>query len=771
MKRTSIIYVFLCIIPLFAELLLAQELTAIITVDDYQWSYQNNTPVDFATVFQGSSLTNYFAPLPVFFQGWQSSPRSNIVDYRWDFGDCSPVFHGFNAGHVYEIPGNYTASLTVEDSDGNLAFDTILINVLERNGSTYYVDSELGNDSYDGLSASFNGDNNGPWRTADRVFSEIVTDFYNPGDRILFNRGQTFQLTLSGLTPSVWPAWGYMMGAYGTGAKPVIQYSGENNAIIIHQYSIGFAHVSFVDLDFRFDDYNGHKAGVFFFAQGGGTRNILFLRVDALDLYSDLFVIGQYDERELGTGTFFVDSSIRNSYIDPLNNVTLFAHWASRFVCLNNYFDLSGNHIGYTSIDKGVIAGNTFSRPAFGRTALRICGFQEEGEDWNTDLSSNNVQISENYFHGWIDPHTEGNAHNGGGDRYNYLLVQLSPNGPWNQIIRDITFERNVITNGEGLLNIGAAENITVRNNILISDNSSAPSYFISIVDANKPSKNIKIIGNTLVARNSQYSGNIYEMSAVINIFNNDTQIVHPFDYLNHEEIEIKNNIFYINGENSRSRFIYVNNGIPNELIAQIASDNNLFYVSNGSDIGEFFQTGIAYPPASNAQYFTLVEWQSSLSKDVNSVFADPGFIDLLGSDGQFSAYGYDANLNIAETSSARGIGLVDLINSHYDFSLYQRLANDNSVDIGAYEYPELLFIISPQNVSISISDGSVYLSWDAVGDANSYKVFASAIPDDGFILISGEQSEFSVVDNRISWSGEIDTDIRFFYVTASTDN
>jgi len=663
----------------------AQAVTAVINVSDYQWLDDNNNPINFATRFPGTSLTRYYAPHPVFFQGWQSSPREAIVDYKWDFGDNSPVFHGFNAGHVYEIPGIYTATLTVTDTLRNLNSATIAIEVLARDKATYYVNSQLGNDSYDGKSQIYTGQNHGPWKTANKVFSEMATTLYQPGDRILFNRGQTFDLSVTEITPGAWPTWGYMIGAYGSGAKPIIQYSGANNAIIIHQYSIGLAHVSFVDLDFRFNDYAGHRAGTFFFAQGGGTRNLLFLRVDALDLYSDFFVIGHYLERELGTGTFILNSSIRNTLIDPLLNVTLFALWASRFVCLDNTFDFSGNHIGYTAIDKGVIAGNTFSRPAFGRTALRICGFQEEGESWNPDVTSNNVQISNNTFNGWIDPETVGNTHNGGGNRYNYLLVQLAPNGPWNQIIKDITFERNIITNAEGMINIGAAENIIVRNNILISNNSTPSSSFIGIIDANKPCKNIKIIGNSFVSRNAQYSGNIYEMNGLIRVLSNVTQVTHPFGYTNHQNISIKNNVFYINGTNSLTRFLYVDN--ISEVLPQVKSNNNLFYVSQGSNSGQFFQIGDAALQPSTVQYFTLAQWQTQTGQDLSSIYANPQFDNLLGPDGSFSEFGFDADLGLPQYSPARGVGNVDKVNSHFDFNMQERLCEDNTIDIGAMEY------------------------------------------------------------------------------------
>mgnify|MGYP006306854529 CR=1 FL=1 len=117
------------------------------------------------------SITDFFAPLPVFFEGWRSSPRDEIVQWEWDFGDGSPKFYGFNAAHVYEEPGTYQARLKVTDMHGNSALsEHIEIHVQERDGKTYYVDSQVGDDSYDGLCMTPDGSGCGPWKTATRAF-------------------------------------------------------------------------------------------------------------------------------------------------------------------------------------------------------------------------------------------------------------------------------------------------------------------------------------------------------------------------------------------------------------------------------------------------------------------------------------------------------------------------------------------------------------------------------------------------------------------------
>lgn len=87
-----------------------------------------------------------------------------------------------------------------------LIFNTI------ASATDYYVSSS-GNDSNNGLSTA------SPWRTIDKINSIFST--LNPGDRILFRRGDTFYgsiiIAKSGVSGSP-----ITLGSYGTGDKPVI---------------------------------------------------------------------------------------------------------------------------------------------------------------------------------------------------------------------------------------------------------------------------------------------------------------------------------------------------------------------------------------------------------------------------------------------------------------------------------------------------------------------------------------------------------------------
>lgn len=69
------------------------------------------------------------APLSVNFSGDQSSdPDGSLVNFAWDFGDGATA-NGVNATHVYTVPGQYAARLTVMDADGAMSVDIVAISV------------------------------------------------------------------------------------------------------------------------------------------------------------------------------------------------------------------------------------------------------------------------------------------------------------------------------------------------------------------------------------------------------------------------------------------------------------------------------------------------------------------------------------------------------------------------------------------------------------------------------------------------------------------
>jgi hypothetical protein len=81
----------------------------------------------------------------------------------------------------------------------------------------YYVSSSVGNDSYDGLAAAYDG-THGPWKSLDKISGKTFME----KDRILLKAGDKWTgqtLTLKGLGTAANPI---SLSVYGTGAKPII---------------------------------------------------------------------------------------------------------------------------------------------------------------------------------------------------------------------------------------------------------------------------------------------------------------------------------------------------------------------------------------------------------------------------------------------------------------------------------------------------------------------------------------------------------------------
>ncbi|NIA14256.1 MAG: PKD domain-containing protein [Nitrospiraceae bacterium] len=517
------------------------------------------------------SATQSYAPMAVFFEGWQSTPRDDIATYEWNFGDGAETFKGFNAAHVYQTPGTYTASLTVTNQYGWSDVATVVIDVLAADGTTYYVDAEYGDDANPGTSLEQ------PWRTAAHAFNGT----YQAGDQILFQRGQTFLLEGGAVSSSAWrDTHGYKFGAYGDGPKPLIQLAGTGSGILLPNPRY-FAYVTFENLHFNMTSAEGATNTLVQMTQQ--IQNVLFLGCDIENCESAFLM--QNDV----TGAFLVDCTVFNSASMQIYTT------CARVAMIDSVFDLSENHIAYLEvINKGVITGSTFSRSAFGRHALRLSG--------RTEPTTNNVVITKNDFRGWVEP---------GETRYNWMLVHLAPNVPELQFMSDVLFEDNILEDAETLLNIGNFENIIVRRNEFRT------------ADTYTGGRRV-IIGSkhgfdTMPVRNCRITENTFLMQAAVP---GATSIFSILDYdaeayegrTRHENIRIdKNEIVMVGGT---SRVLWFESADAAQR-AEVSTSENVIY--NAAQNDGLYQVGGGFY---SGNVYTLAQWQADTGDAANTQIA-----------------------------------------------------------------------------------------------------------------------------------------------------
>jgi hypothetical protein len=153
-------------------------------------------------------------------------PNGDYVNanFNWDFDstnvDPNGVHEktiGFTVAHVFEVPGTYQVAVSVRDSAGHTGSRVVPITVSAMSGNTYYIAAN-GSDSNDCRSTST------PCKGWTKMKSLMATNA-----TVLFRRGDTFSAGNATLDIS---ASGVTLGAYGTGAAPILDFSAGSDTSI-----------------------------------------------------------------------------------------------------------------------------------------------------------------------------------------------------------------------------------------------------------------------------------------------------------------------------------------------------------------------------------------------------------------------------------------------------------------------------------------------------------------------------------------------------------
>jgi len=530
------------------------------------------------------------APMAIFFEGTNSTDTEGrnleknsqldveITEYAWSFGDAHAyddnpnTFIGFNSAHVFEEPGTYNVNLTIKNSLGNVDATTI-ITVTSGSGNTYYVDSVLGNDSYNGLCMESDGEGCGPWQTYGYVMNQVNGNSGVPKEsKVLFKRGQSFEQSQ---IVKLFNISEISFGAYGSSGleKPEIIYTGttgdNDQAGMIYcagaSDSGNVNKIAFSDITF-----NGNNSAPIILSNysSNDTRpcsDFLFLRASLINSVGNTITTQKTLDK-----LFIIDSELLDS------GLTQHYGKVSHYAFLNSeMLRMPNNHGFYLShAYKGVISGNYVkgvSACSNTRHNLRISGWVIDGNP------TKNVLVSNNFFDGETD------------GCFTWNTIHLGPNVDGGHEMYNVLFEKNKVINGSILIRVdGGYNNLIVRNNILDSK-----------IDLGGP---IIRIGKNLYG-NHGVKRMLFANNTIINNTQNPGLVVTDPEV---EGLEIKNNIFYTTRPDRYDG--WWTRGIQVDelyMLNEVTIQNNLFYHTTFSPDWEYaFVLGTSQSPRFTASNF-----------------------------------------------------------------------------------------------------------------------------------------------------------------------
>ena len=575
-----------------------------------------------------ASRTSCVAPCGVFFDATETTSilTNNAfeeLEYEWEFGDPSSFFvnrpgedankaKGAIAGHVFDKPGNYIINLNVKDINGNLASESITIDVQDPeavySGKTWCVSTNNKFADCPTTNSQFH------LTSFDSAIDKL---FESAGPRrILFHKGEKF-LTY-GKSKSITTDGPYAIGAYGVGADPIIfgNTTLTNKTLmqgdILIFYNKGVRDFSVAGLRFE-SNYNA-ATGI-----GMHPNGLVFLNGIDVTIYRNSFYGLETNVHAGGDSQFglFEDSSIADNHMTNWQN---FGIWgvpeeiaiigniikqnpnaksgseAKCQSCVPNFPD--HGPIRLATMQKVIVSKNDmFNNAGWSSDGLAhqpIMRFPSDGLG-NLSIASDNIM--EGGF-GIISSGTSGNGTQG--------------------IIGRVIYERNTLiatNNTETAISFQLGGTV-IRNNLIIKPNNGGHAgigegEFNVVIVAAKYEKTIPytqintdtpnyIYGNTFVSLEQNKANKI----KFFVVQNNSTAY-----------FTLKNNIMYAPyASNSETGLVRWESSTAK--ISDFVSDNNLHYTK----LPNFAYVG----SANQGTYYTLVQWQSNYNKDLKSLLNDP---------------------------------------------------------------------------------------------------------------------------------------------------
>jgi len=446
------------------------------------------------TTYKASRYTGV-APLSVFFDATGTTATATTapfhdLEYRWNFGEDLAVLAALPGGanwtngstnssrnlasgpiaaHVFETPGVYTVALTATDGKNTVSNSCAQIvvqdpNVVFSGTNTICV-------SASSLPVAGSGGCPAGASTAQQSsFAAAISSYAKTGKRVLFKRGDTFSAPTSAGISATGPG---IIGAYGTGAKPVVQSTGNVPLLTLSSQSTPTMK-DWRIMDLYFDGLSGSSAHGL--EEGGGFNQITCLRLDMRNVTSGFHTSGSVSDYYRSSG-----HRIHDEYSIVDSTVEFTPAGYSAFVA-GHYLSLMGNSFGngtptrFPLIVKAVISNNTLFNAAATKELIKLhapttcdstvtsgCNYTNDtfplanvysNDGVKTFGYSEDIIISDNKLQS--------------GNVSDYMLTLGTQNGNSDERVRNLILERNWLIAGTGTqMVVGVmSRNVTVRNNI-----------------------------------------------------------------------------------------------------------------------------------------------------------------------------------------------------------------------------------------------------------------------------------------------------------------
>lgn len=481
-------------------------------------------------VVANASRTSGVAPLAVFFDATGTTNTSvtsrpfHELEYRWNFGDASaPMWTrgsranvasknaatGPLAGHVYEKPGTYTATLTVFDGTNSVARQ-ITITVADPNtvfSGTKTVCFSTG-------ARGFSGCPGGAQQVKATDFASAINTYRGAGKRLLFRRGETFSSANTGIINVDGPG---VIGSFGatTDPLPVLRRTSAGTVIQLSSGTTPNLHDWRV-MDLSLTGTNGTQSyGV---AMGGGMNQVTLLRLSTqqqrIGVIFDYAVLDWYYKSGSSGLKIWDQVALVDSTISGVTHSTVVANKGygtyvagDRVFYAGNYIDNGGTaatdvaHVArFPYLGKAVVSDNTLMRPGPGDHVVKL-----HAPIWGSNSTANRgigggysrwIILSDNRIVGASNP----------------WIVAIGPqNAQSDERVKDVISERNWIVAGPGMqvAQMIYASDVTSRNNIF--DSSAGSNWqtgdYVARRGVEPPPTNIRIYNDTFFSSKTLSSG------------------------------------------------------------------------------------------------------------------------------------------------------------------------------------------------------------------------------------------------------------------------